>query len=318
MYTLNSRHRKLPVLLIAALLAACGGGGGGSTPPPVTNPPVTNPPVTNPPGAPVATGDTATDGYNWFNYRRAGIGLSTLSRNSIIDTVALGHSNYLRLNNTVAHDQVPGNPGFTGAQLSDRFAAAGYTLVPAYAYGEVISAAGDRSGFYHAEELIAAIYHRFVVFEPMFKEMGTGASSTGSGYTYFTADMAANNGFGAGLGKGKIVAYPSDGQTLVPTTFDSDTESPDPVPNQNRVGYPVSVHSNITGNVTVTSFTIRPRGGAQMSTRLLSSATDSHTSVHVAAIIPLSTLTAGTTYDVSFSGMVDSVAVTKNWSFTTK
>ncbi|MGW8395068.1 CAP domain-containing protein [Pseudoduganella sp. HUAS MS19] len=323
MYTLNKWHQKLPTLLVAALLTACGGGGGGdSSAPPVFEPPVNNPPTTScvvsPTGVPGATGDTAIDGFNWFNYRRADIGLAMLTCNELLNKAALGHSNYLRLNNTVSHDQVAGNPGFTGVTVADRLNNAGYTLGTSYAYGEVISAAGDRSGFYHAEELIAAIYHRFVIFEPKFREMGTGASTAGSGYTYFTSNMATRNGFGAGLGKGNIVTYPKSGQTAVPTSFDSDTESPDPVPNQNRVGYPISVHSDITGNITVTSFTVRPRGGAQMNTRLLTSSTDQHTPVHAASIVPLSTLTGNTTYDVSFTGTVDSIAVTKNWSFTTK
>ena len=314
MPSVDTWHRKIPVLLVAALLAACGGGGGGSSAP-VIQPPVA--PQVIPPGAPAATGDTALDGYNWFNYRRAGIGLSTLSRNAQLDAAAAGHANYLRLNSTVSHEQEAGNPGYTGATLGQRFAAAGYKLVDPYAYGEVISAAGDRSGFYHAEELIAAIYHRFVILQPVFREMGTGASST-SNYTYFTADMAANGGYGPGLGHGRIATYPSDGQALVPTTFLSDTESPDPVPNQNAVGYPVSVHADISGNIVVASFTIKPRNGGQMSTRLLSSAADSHTPAYVAAIIPLTTLTANTTYDVSFSGTVDGIQVTRNWSFTTK
>jgi len=325
MYTFNKWHRKLPSLLVAALLTACGGGGGGgSSPPPLTEPPV-NPPATScvvsPSGIPGATGDTAIDGFNWFNYRRADIGLAMLTCNDALNKAAVAHSNYLRLNNTVSHDEVAGNPGFYGATTQNRITTAGYVLGDQYAFGEVISAVGDRSGFVHAEELIAAIYHRFVIFEPMFREMGTGASSTGSGYTYFTADMGTRSFVGAGLGKGNIVTYPKDGQTAVPTTFDSDTESPDPVPNQNRVGYPVSVHSDITttGGVKVTSFTIRPRGGAQMTTRLLSNATDSeHTSKQAAAIVPLSTLTANTTYDVSFVGTVDGVSVTRNWSFTTK
>jgi uncharacterized protein YkwD len=323
MYTLNKWHQKLPALLVAALLTACGGGGGGggdSSPPPVTNPPTTAC-VVSPTGVPGATGDTAIDGFNWFNYRRADIGLAMLTCNEFLNKAAVAHSNYLRLNNTVSHDEVSGNPGFTGATVADRLNNAGYTLGSSYAYGEVISAAGDVSGFYHAEELIAAIYHRFVIFEPQFREMGTGASTSGSGYTYFTADMATRNGLGTGLGKGNTVTYPKNGQTAVPTSFDSDTESPDPVPNQNRVGYPVSIHSDIntTDGIKVTSFTIRPRGGVQLNTRLLSHATDiEHTSKQAAAIVPLTTLLSNTTYDVSFVGTVDGIAVTKNWSFTTK
>jgi uncharacterized protein YkwD len=314
-------NTSLPAWLLAALLTACGGGGGGNV---GTNmgvtPPTTPTPAPTPtlPGAPTATGDTATDGFNWFNYRRNQIGLSTLTRNTRIDTAAAGHSNYLRLNNTVVHTQTQGNPGFTGVNLSDRFAAAGYTLVAPYAYGEVISAASDRSGFYHAEELIAAIYHRFVVFEPVFREMGTGASTNSSNYTYFTADLATINGYGTGVGRGNIANYPADGQTGVPTSFFSDNESPDPVPNQNEVGYPISVHADISAQIRVTSFTVRPRGGADLTVRLLARASDTETPTSAAAIIPLTTLRAGTIYDVSFSGTVDSVQVSRNWSFTTK
>lgn len=327
MYSLENLHRKLPALLAAALLTACGGGGGGSSPstnqPPVT-PPTTNTCVVSQAGLPVATGDTAIDGFNWFNYRRAGIGLSMLSCNQFLNTAAVAHSNYLRLNNTVSHDETSGKPGFTGVDPQARMQAAGYTFSGGWAYGEVISAAGDKSGFYHAEELITAIYHRFVIFEPKFKEMGTGASIRSDGYTYFTADMAYVNGPGPGLGTGKLVAYPADGQTAVPASFDSDTESPDPVPNQNTVGYPISVHSDLGnvvagGGIAVTSFTVHPRNGANMLTRLVSNTDeDPNARQHAVAIIPLTPLTSNTTYDVSFTGTVDSIPVSKNWSFTTK
>eukprot|EP01032_Pedospumella_encystans_P029741 gene29741-33577_t len=81
--------------------------------------------------------------------------------------------------------------------------------------------------------------------EPVFREAGTG-SATGNGYTYFTADFATTNGYGAGVGRGKLVVYPAVNQTRVPLNFFSDTESPDPVPNQNEVGYPISVQGDIS------------------------------------------------------------------------
>ena len=85
-----------------------------------------------------------------------------------------GHSDYLKANNTVSHDQIVGKTGFTGATLADRFVKAGYSLnrSNSYAYGEVIAGASNNSGFYLAEELITAIYHRFAIFEPIFKEAG--------------------------------------------------------------------------------------------------------------------------------------------------
>lgn len=306
-------------VLIAALLAGCGGGGGGGGTTAVSS--TTPSTLPQEPGAPTLTGNTATDGYNWINYRRAQLGLSVLTRNSQIDAAALGHSNYLRLNNTVSHEQTAGAPGFTGATLADRLNAAGYALTGGFAYGEVIAATSNTSGFYQAEELITAIYHRFVMFEPIFKEVGTGATSVSNGSTYFTADLTARNGLGPGIGAGRLVNYPANNQTNVPTIFFSDTESPDPVPNQNEVGFPISVHAD-TGRggagVVVRSFTVTPRGGSALGTRLLSQATDSLTAPSAAAIIPLAPLRAGTVYDVSFDGTVDGVAAPRTWSFTTR
>ena len=97
----NHKHRQLPfsplpaaMVLVAALLTACGGGGGSSNqtaPTTSTNP--TTPPLQEP-GAPTLTGNTALDGFNWLNYRRAQLGLSVLTRNTQVDAAALGHSNY--------------------------------------------------------------------------------------------------------------------------------------------------------------------------------------------------------------------------------
>jgi len=317
MRAIDPWNMRLTALLMAGLLSACGGGHD-SSPEGAVRPPAPATPVPPQPGSPTATGDTATDGFAWFNYRRAQVGLSTLSRNGRIDPAALGHSTYLRLNNTVSHEQKVGNPGYTGQELKDRLAAAGYTLAGTHAYGEVISAAADRSGFYHAEELIAAIYHRFVIFEPLFREMGTGAATGNNNYTYFTADMAANNGYGPGVGRGNIVTYPANNQTAVPVNFMSDSESPDPVPNLNEVGYPISVHTDNKSLIIVNAFTVRPRGGADLPTRLLSNAADAHTPESGAAIVPLARLAAGTTYDVSFNGTVSGTAVTRTWSFTTR
>ncbi|WP_082551814.1 CAP domain-containing protein [Massilia sp. Root351] len=304
----------LTAAFMAALLAACGGGGGGSTAA-VATPSTVNTPAE--PGAPTLSGDIPLDGYNWINYRRQQAGLAALARNARIDLAAQAHSSYQRQNNTVTHDQTAGLPGFTGVTLKDRLASAGYALVGAYAYGEVISAASETSGFYHAEELITAIYHRFVIMEPVFREAGTG-SATGNGYTYFTADFATTNGYGAGVGRGKLVVYPAVNQTRVPLNFFSDTESPDPVPNQNEVGYPISVQGDISAAVNVQTFTVRPRGGADLPVRLLTRATDRETPVAGAAIIPLSVLKAATTYDVTFTGTVDGVTANRSWSFTTK
>lgn len=311
----------LSALLVTLLLSACGIGGQDVRDPPADAPPNTPTTPTPPsqPGAPTLVGNTATDGFNWFNYRRAQIGLPVLARNAQLDAAAVGHSNYLRQNNTVSHDQISGKPGFTGVHLDERLAKAGYVLgANNFAYGEVISAANDTSGFYHAEELISAIYHRFVIFQPIYKELGVGTSAGSGNYTYFTADFGATNGQGPGVTQGTVAVYPGVNQTLVPLNFLSDNESPDPVPSQNEVGYPISVHTNFNSTVTVQRFTVRPRGGSDLSVRVLAKASDTNTPQYAAAIVPLTVLRANTVYEVTFEGAVDGVALTRNWTFTTK
>jgi uncharacterized protein YkwD len=307
--------------LACTALVACGGGGGSGDNAPVASASIL--PVYQ--DAPALTNDIATDGRNWINFRRGQIGMPTLAHNAVIDIASLGHSEYQRTNNIVSHDEVPGKQGFTGASLLDRLTAAGYVFANAnHAYGEVISATSSSNGAFMAEELITAIYHRFVIFEPVFKEIGTGAASTSAGYSYFTADFAANNGYGAGIAAGTVAVWPFNGQTQVVPNFFSDYESPDPVPDVgvNEVGYPISVHANITSVVTVSDFNVRPHGGAALNVRLLTHDTDpnnpAETPRSAAAIIPLAKLAPATTYDVSFTGAVDGVPVSRTWSFTTR
>jgi uncharacterized protein YkwD len=314
------RVRQIALACTAAwALVACGGGGGGND---AGAPNVT--PSTGFSGqdasAPTATNNIATDGLNWINYRRGQIGMPALARNGVIDAAAQGHSDYQRINNVVTHDQTVGKTGYTGARLQDRLTNAGYVFGQPNAIGEVISATSNGSGFYMAEELITAIYHRFVIFEPVFKEIGAGAATTSANYSYFTADFVANNGYGTGIAAGTIVTWPFNGQTQVPNNFNSDYEEPDPVPDRSVVGYPVSVHTNLTRKLTVQSFTIRAHGtSSDLETRLLVRSKDANTTTDsAAAIVPLAQLASATTYDVSFSGAVDGVPVTRSWSFTTK
>lgn len=315
-----------PLLLASLILTACGGGGDDKSS--VTT--STNAAASISPqdiGVPAATGNTATDGLNWFNFRRRQLGLQVLSRSSVIDTAALGHSIYQRDNDTITHEQIEGKMPFTGRTAGDRLRRAGYTIpVNGFAYGEVISATTDTSGFNAAEDLIAAIYHRFVIFEPLFKEAGVGAAGRSGGLTYFTTNFTAI-GLTGGLAQGNIVQYPVADQTRVPRNFFSDNESPDPVPNANEVGYPVSVHANITDILEVQTFTITPRGGNPLPVRLLRKADDVHTPESVAAIVPLSPLAENTVYDVRFVGRVSGVGsnsapwstnINRSWSFTTQ
>lgn len=299
-YSLRS---LLPSVAALFFLSACGGGGGDSDRDLSTR-------------AATFNAQTATDGLTQFNLRRQQLGLQLLVSNNLLNEAARGHSEYQAINDEITHEQTAGKPGFTGVTTGARFQAAGYRFTQgSYAFGEVISKTSDPSGSRAAEDLIAAIYHRFVIFEPMFKEVGVGAAAVSDGPTYFTTDFAAD-GLDVGLGAGNFVTYPYNGQQSVPRLFYSDNEVPDPVPGRNAVGYPISIHADILATVTVTSFTVRPQGGSDLPVQLLSHANDQYTGSSVAAIVPLDVLASGTTYVARFVGTVDGAAVDHSWSFT--
>jgi len=320
-------------LLVAALATGCGGGGGSDgggadrtgnlQPDGVVSNGGAPFSVLNEAGAPRQTGDMAADGFNWFNFRRQQMGLAPVARNAQVDKAALAHSNYQAINDFITHDEVSTRRGFTGATVFQRLQSAGYTLPVNdrdYAYGEVISATGDKSGVNAAEELITAIYHRFVIMEPKFLEAGAGIATGSSGYTYFTTNFGSTDLNRGGLGTGRMATYPIADQQNLPVVFYSNQEEPDPIPDRNEVGYPVSVHANITSIIKVSSFTINPRGGTPLPTRLLTYETDRENFERpsTAAIIPLNVLQPQTDYDVRFIGSVDNVPVDRFWSFRTR
>lgn len=324
----------VPTLLAALILAGCGGSSSGGS----------NSIVSSGATA-VPQNQTATDGLARFNYWRTQLGLHPLSRNSQLDVAAQGHSIYQAYNDVITHDQTEGKPHFTGICLANdvtdpncdpnkpsRLDNAGYSLPSDnYAVGEVISKTVSTSGTEAADALVNAIYHRFVVLEPMFKEAGVGAATSGSGYTYLTCDMAAI-GLDSGIGFGNIITFPKNGQQNVPTSFSSDSEIPDPVPSKDVVGYPVSVHADIIYVINVSSFSIQPHGGAPLPVQKLWPGVDPATGSSEAAIIPLNPLQPATTYDVQFSGtmvnygkdangnpiVLESQPLNASWSFTTQ
>lgn len=316
----SRRHRPhhrpaLPALLacISVLLAACGGSiaAADSEPTPIQVEEKAK-------FTPHLSGETAVDGINWINYRRQQAGENMLARDARLDAAAQGHSNYLQINKLVSHEEMAGKRGFTGASLADRLSAAGFGFhQTGHAFGEVIAATGSNSGFAASDELITAIYHRFVLLEPMSKEIGAAADKALVGSTYFTADVVTD-GLNQGLGSGNFITYPAANQELVPTFFNNDGETPNPVPSQHQVGFPISIHADLVSTVNVQQFTLQPRGGLAMPVQLLTNATDPNTPQSAAAIIPLNILASATTYDVQFAGKIDGMTVNRRWAFTTQ
>ena len=307
----RSLRRALLPCVASLLLVACSGDSGTSTGTSAAQ--LTSQEV----NGPRATGDVATDGLAWINYRRSQAGLATMQRDARIDRAATAHASYQQLNNLITHDEEASKSGFTGVTAPDRLRAAGYPLdAAAVADGEVIAATAEPDGFAAAEGLMGAIYHRYLMLEPRFNLAGSGSAHRAGGYYWLNMNFVANSD-SRGLGAGRIVVWPMPDQRNVRTSFLSDEETPDPVAGQNEVGFPVSVHADGGTALSVSRFIIRERGGADLPVKLLEHGSDSETPTSAAAIIPLSVLRKGATYEVEFSGAIDGTAVSRSWSFST-
>lgn len=267
--------------------------------------------------APTATGEMATDGLNWINYRRQQAGLAVPRRDARIDSAAAAHAAYQQLNNVVTHDEVDGRTGFSGTTSTDRLRAAGYPLGTALADGEVIAAIAESDGFAAAEGLLAAIYHRYLMLEPRFDQAGAASAHRAGGYYWLNVNFVATRA-GSGLGSARVAVWPVPEQRNVRTAFLSDEETPDPVPGRNQVGYPLSVHADLGKTLRTGSFSVRESGADPLAVRLLDGTTDTDTPSSAAAIIPLSPLRSATRYDVAFNGTLDGAPLVLSWSFTTR
>jgi uncharacterized protein YkwD len=295
------------------LLSACSGGD--SRPTTVTSAAVS---VVQQSDAPVPTGEVATDGLTWINYRRAQAGLQPLTRDPRLDRAAAAHAGYQQLNNLINHQEDPLLAGFTGPTSTERVRAAGYPLeLQAQADGEVIAATAEPDGFAAAEGLLGAIYHRYLMLEPRFDVAGAGDAHRGGGYYWLNVNLVASRN-GTGLGPGRMVVWPLPDQRGVTPRFFSDQETPDPVAGRNTVGYPVSVHASLGSQLRVGRFVIRERGGRELRVVQLDASSDRETPLSAAAIIPLARLRSGVQHDVEFSGTVDGIAIEKRWSFMTR
>jgi hypothetical protein len=248
------------------------------------------------------------------NLTRQQVGLSAVSLNNNLNQAAQAHADYLQTNlNGISHDETPGLPGFTGAAPSARLTAAGYGWST---MNEVISG-GVASGQDAVRGLVQAIYHRFGILAPSVAEAGIGIGTAAGKWPNVVIDFGATVSNAVTMPAGWLGTYPVQGQTDVTRDFFSDTEVPDPVPNLNRVGYPVSIHAGANDTLSVSSFSLKPVGGSVLDVRLLANPADTHVPASAAAIVPVLPLAYGTSYQADFSGTRNGQTVSLSWTFTT-
>jgi hypothetical protein len=275
------------------------------------------------------------EAYHYLNTIRQATGLNTLSENRYLEKAARAHARYIVVNRDPSHFEKEGSEAFSGVMPQDRAAAAGYA---SRLVSENLSV--RNSGAEHSVNgLLSAIYHRFGFLDPSIDEIGIGVAQpssepirinafvyvmgikavdglcrqpeyTGSGSYVF--DVCADkekklerNAFlrakhtTAWLNP-KIVVYPYAGQKNVSPAFYDET--PDPLPDIEVSGFPVSIMFNpyYYDIVEMESFDIFDQKGRKLPARLMDAKNDPNgmfTPMQF-ALFPLERLEFDTTYRV--------------------
>jgi uncharacterized protein YkwD len=271
-----------------------------------------------PPGDSSAT-LTQRTGVHRLNCHRAIAGLAAVELEAPLDVAAQAHAEYLTEVRELTHRQAdPGVPGYLGEWPQDRVEASGAAFAPEVdVVSEVLSwvdYGADPS--FAVDQWMSNVYRREPLMHP--RLAGAGFGSRGQ------YDVMVVRGPWASDGGLRMARYPASAQWGVPTSFHSDAEDPDPMPDHGTVGYPVSlsflpevvVDGAIDLQVRVALSRITDAEGTAVRTRLLQPSNDPRL-LRSAFLVPEQPLQPNTRYDVRFVGTLDGEDFEETWSFTT-
>jgi len=210
----------------------------------------------------------ANDGLDYLNNLREKAGLNSLTENSFLQKAAKNHSNYMRINNLFSHYENPNYRGFTGVTQSDRAVYVGYlskNVLENISYG-------DDNYKSSIDDLFSAIYHRFGFLDESINEIGMAKSGLfytydmgnsylnqlcknppAFSYGYYYSNICATNSKisvdiytktinKVALNNPKIILWPPRNYQNSDVVFYE--EMPDPLPEREVSGYPISVKFN--------------------------------------------------------------------------
>lgn len=302
-----------------------GGNAGGTPPPPVVTSP-TEPVaddstlVTNISPASYAAASEELAAFTQLNAERLKCGFGLLKQNTMLDTAAAGHANYLLRNNIAGHFQNAGDPFFTGNSARDRATAAGYSTLLVLDDNNDTTGAGANvitgRGAASIRSLLSAPYHALSLLGP---ERDIGVSIMGSDTTGSTATHGprAISQFNLGLSQGSESQKPSSAavqtfpcQGTVGTAHMLRNESPNPIPDRDLnalpIGQPIMVAVRPGNGIEILAATLKVKaGGASVVLRSALTKTNDPNGMlnpSQAVLMPDVPLLPNTEYEVSISG----------------
>lgn len=166
------------------------------------------------------------EGLNFLNEVRVRAGVPPVKLNAAITKAAIAHAEFYNANEADlpglgAHSEIAGRPGYTGKSALERMMAAGWVSgYRGYSYGEVMHF-GQTSTIAAIQGWLDTAYHRAIILDPAFTEIGIG----------LVQGTAVLDTGGPGMSQQAqvgITVYPYDQQSGVPVGFYGG-EVPDPL-----------------------------------------------------------------------------------------
>ena len=267
------------------------------------------------PGDDPASEDTAAL-LERINAVREAAGVERLQSDPRLARAARAHSTYLASSGAVSHRESDARqPEFSGDTPARRIAREG---VVAASSGELVhrgEARAAREGA-AADLFVSAVFHRFTLLRPDLETVGAGQLVRGE-ESILTIDLAGRHPVPT-TDDPPLIVWPAHQAAGIPSAVDTDSEDPDPLPDQNKAGYPVSVQVEPGHDLRVRRLEIRPRGGvAPIDTLIINHALDRRVPEWAVFAIARRPLIAGLEYEVNFEGTVDGARRSMRWVFRT-
>ncbi len=289
-----------------------------------------------------------------LNTIREAMQMQRLSFNSHLEVAAQLHADYLVANHASSHDEIAGYKYFRGVKPLDRALKAGYSS--SYISENLSTKNWDAEDSING--LFSAIYHRFGFLSPSIDELGVGVTqqsneTQNSAFVYVMGNSELNrlctmksfSGFGKyvfGVCREKehriaekkfkealnfnkknnpqIILYPYNGQSEVPPAFYA--EVPDPLPEYDVSGFPVSIEFNdyFFHDVTLYSFELFKGKERVNNVQLMDKNSDPHMRFtdKQFALFPLDRLAYDHTYTAVVAYSSKGVNKEIRWTFNTK
>lgn len=299
---------------------------------------------------------TPTQAIDYLNTLRSSVGLHLLKQNSILTLSAQNHTNYVQDTQLLGHyedNATYPSKFYTAITPLERGRYAGYQA----SYFLENFSAGQKNLQQSIDSLMSAIYHRYGFLNNNIDEIGIGYSISNLIYTYNMANSKLNTlclqesyeeaqqSYTFNVCKDpdfKIISttynntlntYPSTSPDIVVWPYDNAQkmlnaffeESPDPLPQQNVSGYPISLEFNAfkykNKTITIKSFKLYDAYDNEIKNTFLMDENNDPNQKHTPyqfTLFPLQRLDFNALYFVKVIYEIDGEEQYKKWKFTTE